>query len=229
MIAMKTRAFTITELLVVVLIIGALASLLLPSLVAARRQARLSVDVQHMRQIALASLLYADTAEGVLPITEQLLSANRSLEPMLVLSSDAIDGGQASYQWKSRSVKWKSSIHLVADELDAHFFYLPKVHPFQIGERSSDLAIAGYIFGQKPKFNPDANYYQLEGKIVRIRRDLAIENRPTTDVAVTRGRCVTYFREALFADLTKYDYRDLLEFYDAPRGLPDCDQFLDVD
>ena len=60
------KKFTLIELLVVVAIIGILASLLLPVLGKARRQAQTSVSINNMKQIFLVTEMYADDNDGFL-------------------------------------------------------------------------------------------------------------------------------------------------------------------
>ncbi|HEY3861144.1 MAG TPA: type II secretion system protein [Verrucomicrobiae bacterium] len=61
------RAFTLTEMLVVIAIIAILASLLLPALSGAKDQGARTVDLNNLRQITVANQLYADSSQQLLP------------------------------------------------------------------------------------------------------------------------------------------------------------------
>ena len=64
---MNNKKFTLIEVLVVVAIIGILASLLLPSLGKARGKARMSVCLNNMKQITLGMSMYSLDTDGSAP------------------------------------------------------------------------------------------------------------------------------------------------------------------
>ncbi|WDE99353.1 prepilin-type N-terminal cleavage/methylation domain-containing protein [Lentisphaera profundi] len=59
--------FTLIELLVVIAIIGILASLLLPSLGRARKNAKRAACINNMKQLGISTYLYTDDNEGKFP------------------------------------------------------------------------------------------------------------------------------------------------------------------
>jgi prepilin-type N-terminal cleavage/methylation domain-containing protein len=90
----RPRAFTLIELLVVIAIIAILAALLLPALARAKESARSIQCLNQMRQIALATRLYAEDNEDQFPRSQHSAFANRQLPweravaPFLAVGSD---------------------------------------------------------------------------------------------------------------------------------------------
>ena len=66
---MRRRGFTLVELLVVIAVIGVLVGLLLPAVQAARAAARVTSCINNMRQIGLATHMFADSNHGRFPQT----------------------------------------------------------------------------------------------------------------------------------------------------------------
>jgi prepilin-type N-terminal cleavage/methylation domain-containing protein/prepilin-type processing-associated H-X9-DG protein len=64
---LRISGFTLIELLVVVAIIAILAAMLLPALSQAREKARAAVCLNNLKQLALATMLYANDNKGYMP------------------------------------------------------------------------------------------------------------------------------------------------------------------
>ncbi|MBM4048240.1 MAG: DUF1559 domain-containing protein, partial [Planctomycetes bacterium] len=67
--APRPWAFTLIEMLVVILIISVLAALLLPALMSARERGRTATCQGNLRQFGLAFQIYTNDFDGLLPVS----------------------------------------------------------------------------------------------------------------------------------------------------------------
>jgi prepilin-type processing-associated H-X9-DG protein/prepilin-type N-terminal cleavage/methylation domain-containing protein len=106
-------AFTLVELLVVVSIIALLVAILLPSLRGARDQAKMTACLSNMRQMGVASAMYADDNQDFYPMTahgSQLGVWVRTLQPYV--------GNTLVYRCPAdRSTDWYSAQDSPAQQL----------------------------------------------------------------------------------------------------------------
>src|SRR4051794_35347228 len=75
----NNHGFSLTEMLVVIGIIVVLVSLIIPAVMRTRKQARLSVCMNNLRQIGTFYVLYAERNDDYIPLgTSRLRDPNRS-------------------------------------------------------------------------------------------------------------------------------------------------------
>ncbi len=74
----NTNAFTLIEILVVIVIIGLLTALLLPVFAVARRKVNETVCLSNLRQIGQALLMYQQDYNGRMPLDEPLRHVNHN-------------------------------------------------------------------------------------------------------------------------------------------------------
>ena len=106
--AFDPRGFTLIELLVVVAIIAILAALLMPALSAAKEKGRQTQCLDHLRQLGMSAVLYADDNDEMFPARAANNRWPTQLRPqyanlrILVCPSDAWAAGESRQQRRSR-------------------------------------------------------------------------------------------------------------------------------
>jgi prepilin-type N-terminal cleavage/methylation domain-containing protein/prepilin-type processing-associated H-X9-DG protein len=115
----SVRAFTLIELLVVIAIIAILAALLLPTLGRAKDSAKSIQCLNQMRQISLATRLYAEENNDEFPRSQHSAFANRQLpwERAIVPQLGVTDGTMA---WTKLL---QGLYHCPKDEKPGHLSY----------------------------------------------------------------------------------------------------------
>ncbi len=128
----RWHGFTLIELLVVIAIIAILAALLLPALARAKESARSVQCLNHLRQISLATRLYAEENEDLFPRSQHSAFANRQLpwERALAPLLGASGGATA---WTNLL---QSLYHCPNDKKPGHLSYGLNYY-FEVGEDDS--------------------------------------------------------------------------------------------
>ncbi len=83
----RKSAFTLIELLVVIAIIAILASLLLPALATAKARAKATQSVNNLKQVGIATLLYAHDFEGKVML-EGLMAGTNTWAMIIATNTD---------------------------------------------------------------------------------------------------------------------------------------------
>jgi len=115
----RRRAFTLIELLVVIAIIAILAALLLPALSRAKESARSIPGRNHLRQISLATRLYAEENDDLFPRSQHSAFANRQLVWERALAP-ALGGDSGSTAWTNLL---QTIYHCANDKKPGHLSY----------------------------------------------------------------------------------------------------------
>lgn len=97
----RKRAFTLTELLVTIMIIGVLAAILIPSIQAIRNSAEVSKSVSHLRSTAGAFILFSTENQGRLPGSGTAFNERwmHQVAPFLDYPADREVNGIPLYSW----------------------------------------------------------------------------------------------------------------------------------
>jgi prepilin-type N-terminal cleavage/methylation domain-containing protein/prepilin-type processing-associated H-X9-DG protein len=98
------RAFTMVELLVVIAIILFLAALLMPALQRVRETARNTKCINNLRQITMATFVYAADYEGFIPKSDIIVKSGLERDPFFTVRSRT--SGNSEYDKDYPQNKW---------------------------------------------------------------------------------------------------------------------------
>lgn len=144
--ARRAAAFTLIEVLVVIAIIGVLMSILLPTLAAARRNARTAVCLSQSRQIVTAMAAFAADHRGQLPENRPLVAEGQHITWRQLFVRDGL---------VPKDTIWTCPLH--PGGAPAGENGIEDNGTLCVGDVSSSYAINGHVAWRERKRNSEAD------------------------------------------------------------------------
>lgn len=138
-----THGFTLVELLIVIVVIVVLAALLFPALFTEHEKGRQITCLSNLKQLTLATRMYAEDWDGILPLWRYDNPGPPVTEPAGIGVIDRDGSGRASYFWMTAVYPYikNAQAYLCPSAPSQRYTSLPGQSPYGINITGQPLSL----------------------------------------------------------------------------------------